>query len=120
MILSILIGIITGTISGLGIGGGSLLVLYLTAIEGISQYNAGGMNLLYFIGCAPTALIGHIRERRIDWPVALWCTLAGVTIALIAAWVATDIQHEWLRRLFGGILLFIGLKELCTKPRKHD
>ena len=66
-----LIGVATGIISGFGIGGGSLLVLYLTVFAGVSQYTAGGINLLYFIGCAPAALIGHIRQKNMKWEVLL-------------------------------------------------
>ena len=45
-VLNFIIGVATGIISGFGIGGGSLLVLYLTAVTGMSQYTAGGINLL--------------------------------------------------------------------------
>ena len=51
--LDFIVGAATGVLSGFGIGGGTLLVLYLTAVGGIEQTIAGGINLLYFIGCAP-------------------------------------------------------------------
>ena len=79
-ILEFLVGLVTGIISGFGIGGGSLLILYLTAVAGVNQYTAGGVNLLYFIGCAPCALISHIKNKRIVWQAVLFCTLAGVII----------------------------------------
>ena len=82
MILNFIIGVSTGIISGFGIGGGSLLVLYLTAVNGMVQYTAGGINLLYFIGCAPAALIGHVKSKLVKWDVVLWCALAGVAIAI--------------------------------------
>ena len=37
-ILEFLVGLVTGIISGFGIGGGSLLILYLTAVAGVNQY----------------------------------------------------------------------------------
>lgn len=111
-ILDILIGAATGVISGFGIGGGSLLVLYLTAVGGVSQHTAGGINLLYFIGCAPAALVGHIRNRAIEWKAVLWCSLAGVATAIPASLLATNLDTDWLRRLFGVVLLYIGVKEL--------
>ncbi len=110
-------GFATGIISGFGVGGGSLLVLYLTAIAGISQYEAGGINLLYFIGCAPAALIGHIRHRAIEWRAVCWCAAAGVCAAIPAAMLASAIDTALLHRLFGIILLYIGLKELFAKKR---
>ena len=62
VLLSVLAGLATGILSGFGIGGGSLLLLYLTLAAGMSQYQAGGINLLYFIACAPTALWSHVKN----------------------------------------------------------
>ena len=116
--LDFLIGVATGIISGFGIGGGSLLVLYLTAFAGVSQYTAGGINLLYFIGCAPTALVGHINNRAIQWKAVLWSTVAGVAAAIPASFLAAGIEVGLLRRLFGVGLLYIGAKELLYGRKK--
>ncbi len=116
-ILDCIIGVATGIISGFGIGGGSLLVLYLTAFAGVSQYTAGGINLLYFIGCAPAALIGHMRQRSITWQAVLWCTLAGVAAAVPVSLLAADMDTDLLRRLFGIGLLYIGIKELRYRKK---
>lgn len=117
-ILHFLIGIATGIISGFGIGGGSILVLYLTAVQGVRQLNAGGINLLYFIGCAPIALVGHIKNRYVNWRVVLPCVLAGVLVALpVSAW-ANGIDNDWLRRMFGIVLFYVGIKEICASKDK--
>ena len=114
------IGVATGIISGFGIGGGSLLVLYLTAVTKTSQYVAGGINLLYFIGCAPTALIGHIKNKLVDWHTTLWCTVAGISVVIPVSLVADNFHSDWLRRLFGILLLYIGYKELRQGKRKNN
>ena len=115
VIVSILIGLLLGIISGFGVGGGSLLVLYLTALVGVSQYDAGGINLLYFLGCAPPAIIGHLRDKNIDLRTVLWCSIAGVCTAVPSAMLASVFDTEILRHLFGIILLYIGVKELFAK-----
>lgn len=120
MLLNFVIGVATGIISGFGIGGGSLLVLYLTAVTGMSQYAAGGINLLYFIGCAPAALIGHIKHKLIQWRVALWCAAAGIAAAIPTSLLAHHFDSDWLRRLFGLMLLYIGIKELRAGKKKKD
>ncbi len=112
MWLDALVGVATGIISGFGVGGGSLLVLYLTTIGDTSQYTAGGINLLYFLGCAPAALVGHIRHKSIEWQAVLWCSLAGIVTAIPASLLAASLDTDWLRRLFGGVLIYIGIKEL--------
>lgn len=117
-ILGILAGLITGIISGFGIGGGSLLILYLTAFAGVDQYTAAGINLLYFLFCAPAALLSHIRNKRVEWKAVLWCSLAGAVTSAIAAWGASLISTDFLRRLFGILLLYIGVRELFSKAPK--
>ena len=119
-ILNVIIGTATGIISGFGIGGGSILVLYLTTVTGMNQYTAGGINLLYFICCAPIAMIGHIKHRAVQWKVVVWCAIAGIAVATPTALLSPMIQSHWLRRLFGLMLIYIGIRELCTKPQKND
>ncbi len=117
-ILSFAVGMLTGILSGFGIGGGSLLILYLTNVAGMNQRSAGGINLLYFLCCAPAALIAHIKHHRIDKRAVLLCTLAGVPAAVAAALLATGLDTDLLRRGFGVLLLYIGVKELTNKPKK--
>ncbi len=119
-VVAILVGLITGIISGFGIGGGSLLILYLTAVMGTEQYAASGINLLYFLFCAPAALISHIRHKRVEGQAVLWCALAGIVTSAAAAFFASLIDTQLLRRLFGILLLYIGVRELfCRKTEKE-
>lgn len=112
MVLAFAVGLATGILSGFGVGGGSLLMLYLTLFAGVQQYAAGGMNLLYFIACAPAALWSHIRNGLIDRPAVIWCVLAGVPTSVAAAFLAARIDVDLLRRGFGILLLYIGVREL--------
>lgn len=120
-ILHFAIGLATGILSGFGIGGGSLLILYLTSFAGVSQLRAGGVNLLYFLFCAPAALISHIKNHLIDKKAVLLCTLAGLPAAVGASFLAAAINTDLLRRCFGVLLLYIGVKELfCKKEEKTE
>ncbi len=115
-VIPLIVGLLTGIISGFGIGGGSLLMLYLTMVVGIEQRPAGGINLLYFLACAPTALIGHIKNKLVDWRAVLVTAIPGCVASLILAWVAHQMELSLLRRGFGILLLYIGIKELfCRK-----
>ncbi len=116
--VAVIVGLLTGVLSGFGIGGGSLLILYLTAVVGTDQYTAGGINLLYFLCCAPTALISHFRHKRVELKAVLWCSLAGVLTSLGAAYLASIMNTDLLRRLFGVLLLYIGIRELFCKAEK--
>ena len=117
---SLLIGAATGVLSGFGIGGGTLLILWLTLVSGLSQSEAGGVNLLYFVACALPALWGHAKNKLIEKRAVLWCVLSGVPACIIGAVTASALDVTLLRRLFGIFLLVIGFRELFAKKREED
>ena len=120
-IVNFLVGMATGILSGFGIGGGSLLILYLTTFAGVPQYTAAGINLLYFLFCAPAALISHIRKHLVEKKTALIVIAAGIVTSLAAAYVASLMDLSLLRRIFGVFLLYIGVRELfCRSEKKND
>ena len=87
-VIAVAAGLLTGILSGFGIGGGSLLLLYLTLFAGVDQYQAGGINLLYFIACAPAALYSHIKNGLVQKDAVKWCVAAGVLTSIAAALAA--------------------------------
>ena len=118
--LSLLIGAATGVLSGFGIGGGTLLILWLTLVSNMSQPEAGGVNLLYFVSCALPALWGHVKNKLIEKKAVLWCVLAGVPACILGAVTASLLDVTLLRRLFGIFLLIIGFRELFAKGNQED
>ena len=50
--VSLLVGTVLGFLSGLGIGGGSLLILWLTMVLDMEQSAARFVNLLFFLPSA--------------------------------------------------------------------
>lgn len=115
-VVGLVVGLVTGILSGLGLGGGTLLLLYLTQIAQISQQVAQGINLLYFIPTALCALPGHIKRGYVIKAVTLPALVAGLVTAACASYVATALPTEQLRPLFGVFLLVLGLRELVRKP----
>ncbi len=114
-IFSMLAGLLTGVLSGFGIGGGTLLILWLTLVSGMDQLRAGGVNLLYFVCCALPALWGHVKNGLIEKKAVLWCVAAGVPACVAGAFLASRMDVTLLRRAFGVFLLFIGCRELFAK-----
>lgn len=105
-------GVVCGAFSGLGIGGGTLLMVWMTAVMDVEQKTAQGINLLYFLPTALCALFFHIKNRLIRWRTVLPAVCTGCLTAAGTAWVATALDTELLRKLFGGFLLLVGLNEL--------
>ena len=105
-------GLVMGVLSGFGVGGGTLLLVYLTTFAGLDQHTAQGINLLYYLPAALMALPAHVKngyvEKEVLWPAVI----AGLVCACGGSWVATGLEVDRLRTLFGGFLVVIGLWEL--------
>ena len=111
-LLAILAGLICGVLSGFGIGGGSLLMVWMTAVLLMEQKAAQGINLLYFLPTAACALIFHAKNRQLCWRAILPAAIAGCAAAIPGALLAAQIEMALLRKLFGGFLLAVGLVEI--------
>lgn len=116
-VLAALAGLVCGVFSGLGVGGGTLLMVWMTAVMGVAQTTAQGINLLYFLPTAACALLFHIKNRLICWRVVVPAAIIGSLFAAGAAFLATMIDTALLRKLFGGFLLIVGLTELFFRQR---
>ena len=117
--LDVLAGCATGIITGFGIGGGTLLVLWLTMVRKTDQLASQGINLLYFLPSAACALVSHIRNGRVIWRAVIFCTVAGVPVTVFAALFAAGIDTSLLRRIFGGFLIAVGVSELLRGGSKR-
>ena len=114
-LLPLMVGAVTGVLSGFGVGGGTLLLVYMTAFAGLDQHLAQGINLLYFLPTAGAALPSHIKNGFIEKAALLPAIAAGLAGTALAAWAATGLDVELLRKCFGVYLLAIGLRELFRK-----
>lgn len=113
--LPLLAGGITGILSGFGVGGGTLLLVYMTVFAGLEQPLAQGINLLYFLPAAALALPSHLKNGYIRKSALLPAISAGLLCAALGAWVATGLDSGLLRKLFGVFLLVIGGLELFRR-----
>jgi uncharacterized membrane protein YfcA len=117
-VIALLAGAVTGVLSAWGVGGGSLLILFMTGVQGMDQPLSQGINLLYFIPTSLTALISHLKNRLIDLKLALWAVAAGAVTTALAALLATGLDTQIVRKIFGGFVVVIGLMELFRKCPK--
>ena len=113
-------GLVCGVLSGYGIGGGSLLMVWLTAVLAVEQKTAQGVNLLYFLPCAVCALIFHIKNRRVVWRAVIPAAIGGSLAAAAGALCAQTVDAQLLRKLFGGFLILVGLSEVFGKGLKKE
>ncbi len=119
-LLPLAVGAATGILSGFGVGGGTLLLVYMTAFAGLDQHLAQGINLLYFLPAGLMALPSHVKNGYIQKPVLLPAILAGLVCAALAAWLATALDVAMLRKVFGGFLVLIGVMELFRRSPEGE
>lgn len=120
MIGQFLIGLCSGVISGMGIGGGTILIPALVLLCGLEQKTAQAVNLIYFVPTALVALYFHKKNDAICTGVVKPLVLWGLLGAIGGALVAVNLEQELLRKFFGVFLLLMGIYEFFKKEAKHE
>ena len=108
------IGILSGIVSGTGMGGGTILIFLLTFILGIEQHTAQATNLIFFIPTSIVAIIVNIKNKNIDLKLAIIISVFGVLGALVGSNLSIKTNVNDLRKYFGIFLLIIAIHEIYT------
>ena len=117
MLVKILVGTVLGFLTGLGIGGGSLLILWLTIIVNMDQIDARGINLLFFIPSALIACWFRRKQGTLTLQKIFPAVISGAAAAALFSWIGLQINADALKKAFGVLLILTGLRELCYKPK---
>ena len=115
----ILASFLSGLLGAMGIGGGSVLIIYLTTFLSLEQKNAQGINLLFFIATGIFALISNIKKGLVDKKLFLKLMPTAAAGMLLGFIILPRIATALLKKLFGGILLILGVKTLFEKRSKE-
>lgn len=115
--VSLLIGLVLGFLAGLGVGGGSLLILWLTVVIDMDGDTARVINLMFFLTAAGAVSILRWRKGTLKIKPLFPAILAGCAAAAGFSWIRGFLQTELLRKLFGVLLLITGLREIFYRPR---
>ena len=113
----LVVGCAFGFLAGLGIGGGSLLLLWLTVVLGMEQTTAQGVNLLFFLPAAAVSILFRWKKGAVDLKKISPAIIAGCLGALLFSWLGTNLNIDLMGKLFGGLLIITGLRELFYRPR---
>ena len=76
---------LTGIFASMGLGGGMVLIVYLTVFAGFSQIAAQGINLVFFIPIAIISLVLHTKNKLVEWKKAVPAVLWGTAAVIISA-----------------------------------
>ena len=113
--VNIFVGAVLGFLSGLGVGGGSLLLLWLTLVAGVEQSTARVMNLQFFLPCALLATAFRWKQSKPNWNLILPAAAAGVLGAALGFHLGPMLDRDLLKKAFGILFLLTGLRELRFK-----
>ena len=108
----ILIGFAAGVISGMGIGGGTLLIPALGIFMNMGQREAQKINLLYFLPTATIALYTHKKNGNIEKNGLLGLVIFGLIGSVAGALIAIRVDANYLRKGFAVFLLVMSAYEL--------
>ena len=113
--LSSAVGLLSGVMASMGLGGGFILLVYLALYTDMEQQAAQGVNLFFFIPIIALSLVFHIKNRLVDLKTALFCGGAGAAVAAAGYAVAEALEGDLLRKIFAVFIIAAGLRDLFSK-----
>ena len=112
--LEFLTGIISGVVSGTGMGGGTILILILSIFMGMDQHVAQATNLIFFVPTSITAIITTMKENLIEWKIGVPVAIAGIFGAMFGAKISVNMDVNYLKKYFGIFLMIITIYEIYS------
>ena len=112
--IEVLIGLISGIISGTGMGGGTILILLLSIFMGLDQHVAQATNLVFFVPTAIAAIFISLKKKIIDLRAGVVVIIVGVVGATIGAIISSKMNVNLLKKFFGIFLLIIAIYEIYS------
>lgn len=117
---AILVGTVLGFFSGLGVGGGSLLVLWLTLVLDFDPGTARMLNLLFFLPSAAVSCLFRWKQGRLPLKKLLPAVMAGCLSAILLSHIGQELDIKWMKKFFGILLLITGIRELLYRSKQAN
>ena len=108
MLTVVLISFLIAVLSGMGMGSGGLLVVFLTLLADVPQIRAQGINLLFFLFSSGASMLWHVQKRRLSFPVIAVVAAAGLIGTIPGSYAALLLPEKAVRVLFGTMLAVSG------------
>ncbi|NLY54704.1 MAG: sulfite exporter TauE/SafE family protein [Firmicutes bacterium] len=116
----IILGLLSGVLAGLAVGGGTLLVPGLVLIQGTPQHVAQGISLFIFLPTSVLAILTHLRYGNVQWKLAAQLAVGAVIGSFLGAQLALLLQPKLLRKIFAVYLLAMAIYQLLASPKQKD
>lgn len=112
---ALLAGLLSGVIGAMGMGGGAVLIVYLTLFLDVEQLKAQGTNLIFFIPIGVTALIIYSIKKEIKWKKALPLAVGGIVGTVCGFFFTNLLPTEIIGKIFGVFLILLGINEIFKR-----
>lgn len=117
--LEIIFGFISGVVTGLGMGGGSVLILLLSVFLKQEQHIAQAINLVFFIPTAIATIITNLRQKNIDLKLAINISIFGIIGAILGSLISSIFSSDLLKKSFAVFILLIAFHELYVLYKEY-
>ena len=116
ILILIVIGLLSGILSGImGIGGG-LIIIPILLLLGVSQHEAQGTSLAIMLPpIGLLAVYNYYKEEMVKWEYAIIIDCTFIIGGYFGSRYAIHLSSEVLRRVFGIVMLAGALKIIFTK-----
>lgn len=113
-IILILITVISGILSGMGIGGGAIFIMLSTLFSIFSQKQAQGYNLLMFIVVGIFATIANIKNNNFDKKLFLKIIFPTFIGSMCGMYLAKFVSDNDVRKYFYIFMIIIAIYEIIV------
>lgn len=121
--IEIFIGFVSGIVGGLGLGGGTILILFLSVFLNVEQHIAQATNVIFFVPTAISAIIISLKNKNIDLKIGIPIAIWGILGAFIGAIISSKMNVDLLKKCFGIFLIFIAIYqtyEYIKDKKRHN
>jgi uncharacterized membrane protein YfcA len=120
-IIALIIGLISGYLSGqFGIGGGLITTPAIRIILQRSAFIALGTPLAIIIPAAVTGVVNYGKSRLIDWQLGFKIAFFGIVGTLAGTYMTNFIRGDILMLLTAAIVLAVAFRFLNTGNSKFE
>ena len=110
--LNVLVGLITGIITSMGFGGGTLLMIYLNVFKSENHLKSAGINYLYFLPCAAVSVTYYIKSKLIKLKPTMLLVAGAIIGAALGALFSNKTDASIVKKVFASFIILTGLCEL--------
>lgn len=111
--------ILSGIIGSMGLGAGTVLIIYLTVFENMPQIEAQGINLLFSLPCAALSIIIYKRKKLIVKDNLALLIIFGIVGAVGGYLLLDRMKPELLSDIFAVALILLSVFQFFAGSKRQ-